>query len=80
MLNNNNAPELDSSLFDDEHDMDLVLLLSSARTDYDVNDAIRVWDNRMRHRRAALNASRSRRLSSSASRLRKLTPSAILRG
>ncbi len=79
MLNNNiNAHELDTSLLDDEHDMDLVLLLSNARTDDEFYDAVRLCHNRMRIRRAALRTPRPHRLRSSVARLRKLTPSALL--
>ncbi len=78
--NNNNAYELDTSLFDGEHDMDLVLLLSNARTDDEFRDAARVCRNRMRNRRAALRTQPSRSVTPSAALLRKLTPSALLRG
>lgn len=80
MFNNNNAPQLDTSLFDADHDMDLVLLLSNAQTDGDFEDAARVCRNRMRNRRAEISVQPSTRRGSSATRLRKLTPSALLRG
>jgi hypothetical protein len=53
--------ELDSELFDPEHDMDLVALLNNAQTDNEVRDVMRMSRYRMRARRSALGQKQPRR-------------------
>ncbi len=43
--------ELDTSLFDPEHDMDLVALINEARTEQDIQSVARMSRARMRARR-----------------------------
>jgi hypothetical protein len=50
--------ELDTSLFDPEHDMDLVSMINNARTDREIQSVARMSRARMRDRRAQLKASR----------------------
>jgi hypothetical protein len=50
--------ELDTSLFDPEHDMDLVVLINNARTDREIDAVARMSRARMRARRAQLKADR----------------------
>ncbi len=52
-----NQTELDTSLFDPEHDMDLVALANNARSEGDVESVVRLSRARMRARRAELKAS-----------------------
>ena len=52
--------ELDTSLFDPEHDMDLVSMLNNARTDAELQSAIRMSRARMRGRRAELQSDQLR--------------------
>jgi hypothetical protein len=46
--------QLDTSLFDPEHDMDLIALANNARTEDDVAFVVRISRARMRARRAEL--------------------------
>jgi hypothetical protein len=54
MLNRNDVNTLDASLFDPEHDLDLVAMLNNARTHDEVRQAMRLSRNRMRARAAAV--------------------------
>ncbi len=51
---------LDTSLFDPEHDMDLVGLANNARTEDDIELVARISRARMRARRAELSHRRAR--------------------
>jgi hypothetical protein len=50
--------ELDTSLFDPEHDMDLVSMINNARTDREIQSVARMSRARMRARRAQLKTDR----------------------
>jgi hypothetical protein len=50
--------ELDTSLFDPEHDMDLVAMINNARTEREIQSVARMSRTRMRARRAQLRATR----------------------
>lgn len=50
--------ELDTSLFDPEHDMDLVSMINNARTEREIQSVARMSRARMRDRRAQLRAAR----------------------
>ncbi len=70
--------ELDTSLFDPEQDMDLVVLINDARTDREIQSVARMSRARMRARRAQLRSAR-RPLASGASRVRRSSLAAALR-
>jgi hypothetical protein len=61
MNNKRNNTELDTELFDPEHDMDLVALLNNAQTDNELQAVIRMSRYRMRARRSALGQKQPRR-------------------
>jgi hypothetical protein len=66
MFSRRHAPTLDTSLFDPDHDLDLVAMFNNARTETELHAAAGVSRSRMRARRAALGGSRwNRRASSS---------------
>jgi len=46
--------DLDSSLFDPEQDMDLVIMIERARTEHEIQAVVRMSSARMRHRRRQL--------------------------
>ena len=50
--------ELDTSLFDPEHDLDLVVMINNARTEHEIQSVARMSRARMRARRAQLRAAR----------------------
>ncbi len=64
MFSRNNTHELDTSLFDPEHDLDLVAMFNNARTEGDLKRAADLSRSRMRARRDAtrLDVLRLRRL------------------
>jgi hypothetical protein len=57
---NNTSHQLDDSLFDTEHDLDLVVMFNNARTESDLAYAAGLSRSRMRARRAAINAEAGR--------------------
>jgi hypothetical protein len=79
MFTRSDTNNLDTSLFDPDHDMDLVALANNARTEDDVESVVRMSRSRMRARRAELRARETRRRGSGSWRNR-LAPSALLRG
>jgi hypothetical protein len=56
MFSRNNTHQLDTSLFDPEHDLDLVILFGNARTETELKAAAGLSRSRMRARRAELKA------------------------
>jgi hypothetical protein len=80
MFSKNDANTLDTSLFDPEHDLDLVAAVNNARTDDELRYAVRMSRNRMRSRRAALKFAAAERRGFASGRTGKLTPSSLLRG
>jgi hypothetical protein len=50
--------EVDTSLFDPEHDMDLVALINEARTEREIQSVARMSRTRMRDRRRQLESAR----------------------
>lgn len=50
--------DLDTSLFDPEHDLDLVAMINNARTEREIQSVARMSRARMRARRAEIKAAR----------------------
>jgi hypothetical protein len=76
MPNRNDVNHLDASLFDPDHDLDLVAMLNNARTHDEVRQAMRLSRNRMRVRAAALQGAAAPRRGFGVARLARLaTPS-----
>ena len=61
MFSRSNQYELDTSLIDPEHDLDLVVLLNTARTETELKAAAGLSRARMRARRAEFDAAGLRR-------------------
>jgi hypothetical protein len=75
-----NENTMDTSLFDPEHDMDLVALINEARTEREIQSVARMSRTRMRARRHELAAAR-RRQPADSTRARGHSPSSTtLRG
>jgi hypothetical protein len=53
-----NEKQADTSLFDPEQDMDLVIMIENARTEHEIQSVMRMSNARMRARRRELAASR----------------------
>jgi len=53
MLFSRNTPIMDTSFFDPEHDLDLVAMIESARTEDDIASIARLCKARKRDRRKA---------------------------
>jgi hypothetical protein len=53
-----NIQALDTSFFEDEHDLDLVAMINNARTEDDIQSIARMCKARMRARRKAARAAR----------------------
>jgi hypothetical protein len=53
-----NEKDLDSSLFDPEQDMDLVIMIERARTEHEIQAVVRMSSARMRDRRHQLAVAR----------------------
>jgi hypothetical protein len=50
--------DVDTSLFDPEQDMDLVIMIESARTEHEIQSVVRMSNARMRARRKHLASAR----------------------
>jgi hypothetical protein len=75
-----NEKDLDTSLFDREQDMDLLIMIDNARTDAEIQSVVRMSNARMRARRRAIEAAR-RPHQADSSRVRGFAPpSSLLRG
>jgi hypothetical protein len=61
MFSRNKNHELDTSLFDPEHDLDLVAMFNNARTESELATAAGLSRSRMRARRNAIGLEASRR-------------------
>ncbi len=72
--------ELDTSLFDPEHDMDLVSMINNARTDREIQSVARMSRARMRARRAQLSADRRPHQPDATHAKRFSPPSSFIRG
>jgi hypothetical protein len=72
--------ELDTSLFDPEHDMDLVSMINNARTDREIQSVARMSRARMRDRRAQLKADRRPHQSDATHAKGVSSPSSFIRG
>lgn len=81
MFNSRRTPnEVDTSLFDPEHDMDLVALINNARTEREVESVAHMSRARMRsRRRAQLDASIAARRGESR-RIFSVIPGSLIRG
>ena len=53
-----NQDEMDTSLFDPEQDMDLLIMIDNARTNDEIQSVVRMSRARMRARRAQLRSAR----------------------
>jgi hypothetical protein len=75
-----NENDLDTSLFDPEQDMDLVIMIEKSRTNDEIQSVVRMSRARMRARRRQIEAER-RPHQSDAARARGFSPpSSLLRG
>ena len=72
--------EMDTSLFDPEHDMDLVALINEARTEREIQSVARMSRARMRSRRHQLAAARRPHQPDSTQARGFSPPSSLLRG
>ncbi len=71
---------VDTSLFDPEHDMDLVALINEARTEREIQSVARMSRSRMRARRRQLAAARRPHQPDSTHARGFAPPSSTLRG
>jgi len=72
--------DLDTSLFDPEHDMDLVALINNARTEREIQSVATMSRDRMRARRAELKAARRPHQPDAAHPKGYSPPASLLRG
>ena len=73
--------ELDTSLFDPEHDMDLVGMINNARTDREIQSVARMSRARMRARRAELRSAARRQHPADATHAKGFAPPpSVMRG
>ena len=75
-----NQNELDTSLFDPEHDLDLVVMINNARTDREIQSVARMSRARMRARRAQLRSARRPHQPDTAHANGYAPPSSLMRG
>jgi hypothetical protein len=75
-----NEKPLDTSMFDPEHDMDLVALINEARTEREIQSVARMSRARMRARRHHLNAARRPHQPDSTRARGFAPPSTLMRG
>jgi hypothetical protein len=75
-----NENTMDTSLFDPEHDMDLVALINEARTEREIQSVARMSRARMRARRHQLAVARRPHVSDSTHARGYAPPSSTLRG
>lgn len=76
-----NENDVDTSLFDPEHDMDLVALINEARTEDEIRSVARMSRARMRTRRAELRSAARRPHPADAARAKGFSPPpSFLRG
>jgi hypothetical protein len=73
----NSQNHIDTSLFDPEHDMDLVAMINEARTEHEIHSVARMSRARMRARRKFQTAAR-RPQAPDSSRARGFSPPASL--
>ena len=71
---------MDSSLFDPEQDMDLVIMIERARTEHEIQAVVRMSNSRMRHRRRQLAIARRPHAVDSTHARGYAPPSSTLRG
>jgi hypothetical protein len=72
--------DVDTSLFDPEQDMDLLIMIDNSRTEADIQSVVRISRARMRARRRQIEAERHPQLPES-TRVRGFSPpSSLLRG
>jgi hypothetical protein len=72
--------QLDTSMFDPDHDMDLVALINEARTEREIQSVARMSRARMRARRQNLNAARRPHQPDSTRARGYAPPSSLMRG
>jgi hypothetical protein len=75
-----NEKDVDSSLFDPEQDMDLVIMIERARTEHEIQAVVRMSSARMRARRRQLAAARRPHAADSTHARGYSPPSSTLRG
>jgi hypothetical protein len=75
-----NENVMDTSLFDPEHDMDLVAMINEARTEREIQSVARMSRTRMRARRHQLAAARRPHAADSTHTRGYSPPSSTLRG
>ena len=75
-----NENDVDSSLFDPEQDMDLVIMIESARTEREIQSVMRMSRVRMRARRHELAAARRPHQPDSTRARGNSPPSSLMRG
>jgi len=72
--------DFDTSLFDPEHDLDLVVMINNARTEDEIQSVARMSRSRMRARRAQLRAARRPQPGDTAHSKGYSPPPSLLRG
>jgi len=72
--------DVDTSLFDPEHDMDLVAMINEARTEHEIQTVARMSRARMRARRKNLAAARRPHAPDSAHARGYSPPPSVMRG
>jgi hypothetical protein len=75
-----NENDMDTSLFDPEHDMDLVTMINEARTDSEMRSVAQISRARMRARRKQLAVERRRHQVDSPQRRGSGPSSSLMRG
>jgi hypothetical protein len=75
-----NQNDVDTSLFDPEQDMDLLIMIDNSRTEHEIQSVVRMSNARMRARRRQIEAAR-RPDQADSTRVRGFSPpSSLLRG
>jgi hypothetical protein len=72
--------DVDTSLFDPEQDMDLVIMIESARTEDEIQSVVRISNARMRARRKHLMSARRPHAPESTTASGYAPPSSAMRG
>jgi hypothetical protein len=72
--------DVDTSLFDPEQDMDLVIMIESARTEHEIQSVVRMSNARMRARRKQLASARRPQAPDSAHARGYAPPASVMRG
>jgi hypothetical protein len=72
--------DIDTSLFDPEHDMDLVAMINEARTEHEIQSVARMSRARMRARRKHLASARRPHAAAPAHARGYAPPASVMRG